>query len=443
MEQEHTQREESQQEDVTTENIAERIAAEFEKVVDIDETLLNNYANVLGSMNTKARDALLKELKKNFDERLFPLLKVMANHEQNSIAESGINWLGKIQSFEAAQLLAEIDAEHPDKKLRKAARKSLYKLRSAGIEVETSHKPLLSETKHTRYKSMISAIDGTGTQLIILTQEMLAGDLHLLQIVASEEEGITDCVSRRGFSKKMFSKLPETFALQMGGVGPMMAEADYDYAVSRVLEAEMRSVDPPEEYLASKDLFELEDAEPVQNPVYQMLDAENLKEQPYFLRVSEELFQDDIFLGWHLPLDELGDYAQEILDQEDTVLELSEQFQHERHEEVYRKIIESKFDDSLLRNLKQRLEHTAYLYLLKEREEDAKKALAAALHLEGTPEKLKAHPFVHELITVSLDATQYILEEGYNPEEIERDEYVLGRDDEGEIVVEFIQQGAM
>lgn len=428
--------------DITAENIAERITAELEKVVDLDEELLGRYVDFLGTMKTKDTEAMLKQLKNNFGERMLPLLETMAHHEQKSIAELGINGLGKIQSFKSAQILAEIDETHPDKKLRKAARKSLYKLKSAGIEVETSHKPLLAESKHQRYKSLISAIDGTGTQLLILTQEMLAGDLHLLQVVASDKEGITDCVSRRGFSKKMFAKLPETFSRQMGGYGPMLVEADYDYAMSLVLDAEALSEeDTPDEYLASKDLFELNEAQAVENPVYQMLDAENLKNQPYFLRVSAELFQDETFLSWHLPLDELSAYAQELLDQEDSVLELSPQFQQERREEVYQRLITEKFDEEALKQLKRRLEIMAYVFMLRENEEDAKKALTAAVTLEKTAStQLKRHPFLRELILISLEAAEYVIEDGYNPEELERGEYVVARNEEGEIVVEFIEE---
>jgi hypothetical protein len=223
----------------------------------------------------------------------------------------------------------------------------------------------------------------------------------------------------------------------------MLVEADYDYAMSLVLDAEALSEeDTPDDYLASKDLFGLHEAQAVENPVYQMLDAENLKNQPYFLRVSAELFQHDTFLSWHLPLDEIGEYGQELLDQDDTVLELSPQFQQERKEEVYQKLIEEKFDEEVLKRLTRRLEIMAYIFMLQENEDDAKKALTAAVTLENaTDTQLKQHPFLRELIVVSLEAAEYVIEEGYNPEELERGEYVVGRNEEGEIVVEFVEGG--
>jgi hypothetical protein len=317
--------------ELSAETIEAQITSELAKVVGIDQDRLEQYVSFLGTMPAEDVAALLQKLKEDLGEQLLPLLERMAHHAQKTLAEIGIEKLGAIQSFKAAQLLSELNDSHPDKTLRKAARKSLYRLRSAGIEVETSHKPLLGESKHTRYKTLMSAVDGSGAQLIIFSEEMLAGDLQLLQVLANDEKGVTECYSRRGITKKMFAKLPETFASQTGGASPMFVEADLDYSMSLVLEAERLNASTdqllPDEYVSMKEFFGLDQAQPIDNPVYKVLDAANLKNQPYFLRTSEELFKNEMFLSWLLPINETGQYAQEVLDQDDTVLELSPQFQ--------------------------------------------------------------------------------------------------------------------
>ncbi|GAK61446.1 hypothetical protein U27_01346 [Candidatus Vecturithrix granuli] len=427
--------------EITTENIGQLIAEELEKVVGLDETVLAQYAAFLENMKAQETETLLATLKKDLDEKLLPFLELMVQQGSSKIAEAGIGVMGKIQSFKAAQFLAEINESHPDKTLRKAARKSLYKLKSAGIEVEMTHKPLLGEIKHQRYKSLISPIDGTGTQLIMLTQEMLAGDLHLLQVVASDEQGIVECSSRRGLTKKMFAKLPETFARQTGAKSAMFVEADYDYAMTLISEAEAITEVIPEEYTDNKELFELEQAQSVENPVFKMLDVENLKDQPYFLRTSADLFQNDVFLSWHLPVNETAEYAQELLDQQDSVLELSPQFQQQRKEDVYLKVIESSITEEFLKRLQRRLQIMAYIFMTNENEENAKKALAAAVTLPETPsERLKDHAFLRQLLLISLEATQYVLEEGYDPGELKREDYIVTRGEEGKIIVEFVQE---
>lgn len=426
---------------ITTDNIGALIAEELKKVVGLDETVLTEYTTFLENMPIGEIETLLGTLKKDLDEKLLPFLELMTQQGSSKVAAAGILSLGKIQSFKAAQFLAELNASHPDKSLRKAARKSLYKLRSAGIEIELTHKPLLGELKHQRYKGLISPVDGTGTQLVMLTQEMLAGDLHLLQVVTSDEQGIIECSSRRGLTKKMFAKLPETFALQTGANSAMFVEADYDYAMTLILEAETLTETIPEEYTENKELFELAQAQPIENPVFRMLDVENLKNQPYFLRTSADLFQNDVFLSWHLPVNETAEYAQELLDQQDSVLELSPQFQQQRKEEVYLKIIASSVTEEFLKHLQRRLYIMTYIFLTQNNEEDAKKAMAAAMTLPETPqERLKDHAFLRQLLLVSLEATQYVLEEGYDPGELKREDYIVTRDQEGKIVVEFVQK---
>ncbi len=425
---------------LSAETIADTLSQELGKVVGLDQNLLEHCVEFLGSMKNKEVQATLKALKNSLGEQLLPLLEIMAQHNNAAVAELGINGMGTIQSFKAAQLLADINEHHADKKLRKAARKSLYKLKSVGIEIETTHKPLLGESKHQRYKALMSPVDGSGTQLIMLTQETIAGDLHFLQVVASDEEGIVECSARRGMTKKMFEKLPENFARQMGSDEPMLVETAYDYAMSLALSAEEHSEPVPDEYLENKKLFELDQAQPMQNPIYQQLDVEHLKEHPYFLRTSEELFQNDHFLSWHLPLGEMGEYAQDMLDQDDTVIELSPQFQHERKEDVFQKIVDAKLNEEMLLRLQHRLEIMAFILMQQDKEDDAKKALTAAVTLNETSrERLKDHPFLHQLISISLAAAQYVIEDGYDPTEIAREEYYLRRDEAGAIVVEFIE----
>ncbi len=431
--------------DLSAETIEARILAELAKVVGIDQEILKTYVEFLGTLKTGAVESMLKTLKDHLGEQLLPLLETMAYCPQKTIAEIGIGKLGTIHSFKAAQLLSDINDSHPDKKFRKAARKSLYKLQSAGIEIETSHKPLLGESKHQQYKSLISAVDGTGTQLIILSEEMLAGDLHLLQVIVSDEKGITECFSKRGTTKKMFAKLPETFARETDAMNPMFVEADYDYALSLVLDAERVSNDIaqelPESYVSMKEFFGLDQAQSVENPIYKVLDAENLKNQPYFLRTSEDLFQHSTFLSWLLPLKEMGEYAQEILDQEDSVLELSPQFQQERKEDVYQKVIEAHFGEEAVKQLQRRLEIMAYIFYLQKNEEEAKRALAAALaFIDMSKAALKRHPFLRRLILDSIEAARYVIENGYDLEDLEREEYLIGRNENGEIVVEIIEE---
>jgi hypothetical protein len=432
---------------VTADTIESLIATELAKVVDIDATLIEHYVAFLGTLSAHALDALLKALNARLGEQLLPLLEAMARSQQFAVAEAGILQLGKIHSFKAAQFLSALNESLSDKKLCKAARKSLYKLQSAGIEVETSQKPLLGEIKHTPYKAMVSAMDGTGAQLIMLSEEMLAGDLHLLQVVLNDEKGITEGFSRRGITKKMFAKLPETFGRGVKA-GPMLVEVEYAYALSLIADAEAQNVltqeDLPEEYTSMRAFFGCDQVAPgAANPIYSALNVGHLKESPHYLTASADLFKQQAFLSWLLPIKEMGTFTQELMDKEDSVLELSPQFKQEQKEEIYQKIIAAHFGEDAMKRLQRRLEIMAYLFFRQNDEESAKQALTAALAFTGMPsEALKTHPFLHTLITDSIEIARDVIEDGYDPEEFEREHYIVYRDDEGKLVVEPVEEEA-
>ena len=90
---------------------------ELEKVVGIDQEQLQAQIAFLTTLKTKEIDGLLKSLKKALGEKLLPLLELMTQQEQAATAELGINALGTIHSFKAAQILSDIHESSTDKKL--------------------------------------------------------------------------------------------------------------------------------------------------------------------------------------------------------------------------------------------------------------------------------------------------------------------------------------
>jgi hypothetical protein len=108
---------------------------------------------------------------------------------------------------------------------------------------------------------------------------------------------------------------------------------------------------------------------------------------------------------------------------------------------VYQKVIDAHFGDAALKRLQRRLGIMAYLLLQQKNEEAAKQALAAALAFDDTPKAmLKTHPFLKRLILDSIQVTQDVLEDGYIPEEIEKDKYLIRRNEQGELTVQFLEE---
>ena len=82
----------------------------------------------------------------------------------------------------------------------------------------------------------------------------------------------------------------------------------------------------------------------------------------------------------------------------------------------------------------------AYLYMVQEDEENAKRALAAAMELPGmSSAALKGHPFLRQLIVASVEVAQDVIEDGYDPSDLGREDYMLTRDEDGKFVAQLFE----
>jgi hypothetical protein len=83
------------------------------------------------------------------------------------------------------------------KPLAKAAKKALYQLRSLGVAVperriESAPTPPVPPAPQTEeLPSLLSAVSGMGEQAVVIPRTVRGGGLEILQIVASDEKGVT------------------------------------------------------------------------------------------------------------------------------------------------------------------------------------------------------------------------------------------------------------
>lgn len=394
-----------------TEELKEQITEELMKITDIDEGKLSGYIKSLEELDDTELNELIVELSKELEERFLPFLALMGQGANTRIAFTAIESLGGLQSQKSVDILTQIAEGHLDKKIRKSARKSLFRLQSAGLAVKKLLDPDVARSRerkarHKPYQALMSNVDGTGSQLVILAREMLAGDLHTLQVILNEKEGIKDCHAVRGLTKKSFARFIETMLDKVQEENPfemILEKIDYNYGIRLLTEAEKLNealgTEVPAAYLSVKELF-LESADPtVPNPIYRELDAEQIKAQSYFLSNSVELIVHPLLQSWMFDPKEIKKYVEELEKQEETVLELSPQFTKEREDAVFDQALLELFDETRKTLYKERLEKTAYLLFLQGEPEEAKKALAAAIALDPqTGVRIKDHPLMVELV---------------------------------------------
>jgi hypothetical protein len=391
--------------------LKKQITEELMKITDIDEEKLSGYIKFLENLDEIPLNNLIQGLTRELEEKALPFLSLLGRSPQSKLSQKALESLGSIQSQKSVDILTQIAETHPDKKVRKSARTSLYKLQSAGLAVRRPLDPEVARSrerkvKHKPYEAMMSNVDGAGFQFVILAREMFAGDLYILQSVISEEEGLKECHGMRGLTKKSFVRFIDTLTeriRQEGLPNLTLVKIDYNYGVRLIVEAEKLNktlgTEVPSAYLSVKELF-LESADPtVPHPIYQVLDAEKIKSQPHLLSSSAELISHPLLESWFFAPEKIKNYANELKKQEETVLELSPQFIKEREEAIFDQALSALFDDKHKLLYKERLEKTAYILFTRGETEEAKKALAAALALDPQSRiPVKNHPLIVELV---------------------------------------------
>jgi hypothetical protein len=400
-----------QSETENTEKLKKQITEELLKITDISEEKLSVFIKSMETLDDKVLEDLITQLIKELEEQSLPLLSAMGRSPNTRVSLFAIENLGRIQSQKSVDILSQIAVEGQlDKKIRKAARTSLHRLHAVGLVVKKVVDPAIAKSrerkvKHKPYQAVMSNVDGAGSQLIILAREMFAGDLHILQAVINEQDGLKECHAKRGLTKKILARLIDTMpevAREQDAPYTVLVKIDYNYGTRLIIEAEKRteSLGNPisQEYRSVKEIF-LESADPtVQNPVYRELEAEKIKTQSYLLTRSADLVKHPLIEGWLFDSDKIEKYAEELEQQEETVLELSPQFVKEREDSVFDRALLELFDEKQRAFYKERLEKTAYILFIQEEIEEAKKALAAALALDlQAGVSIKNHPFITEL----------------------------------------------
>ncbi|HME91501.1 MAG TPA: hypothetical protein VKE49_08760 [Myxococcaceae bacterium] len=107
--------------------------------------------------------------------------------------------------------LADQLSSSAHKAIAKAAKKSLYQLRSLGVSpperAETRAAPAAPVAPAEELPSLLSAVTGEGQQALVIPRVLRGGGLELLQIITSDEKGITgftaDEIGRSAYRKHL------------------------------------------------------------------------------------------------------------------------------------------------------------------------------------------------------------------------------------------------
>lgn len=332
-----------------------------------------------------------------------------------------IEALGASRDAAAGRVLGALAVGAADKDARKAARRALHRLRSAGIAVavpvpaEPGPAPAREPEGSQPLRALVSAADGVGSRLLWLAYERPGGGLLTFNLVLNDIVGVKDMLveetTRRRFERRLDEWVERT--------GNTTTDIPFEYALSLVAEglalnAESGFPVPRELVIHRAQLGELPPP-PTSALIHQHVSRGQAFLMPSLVEESVRLLDEQPEMaGWLFSYGEVERFMREYRQAEESRLILTSEPPEVRRERVLDSAMDALFTPAVRRGLRRRLEETAYIFWQSGRERAARQAVAAAFAIPDSG-SVRAHPLLREMTLRSIILAAEVARSGMPP----------------------------
>jgi hypothetical protein len=340
-----------------------------------------------------------------------PLLPQLIGHAAPVPLSAVVEALSTMATPEAAALLAQVAATTDVKEVQKAARRALYRLKTMGVDTESvrvqePRKSVLEVPKLPIVIALASQIDFAGNRALYLARRRPFSGLVLVSLIINDQRGVLDChafpVTKKELTRIVadiqaddrltHAELPPTYAQQL-------VEEGYRRNLST-------GTPVPQDFQGLHDLIGMPDTPWEQGPIYHLISPEEMHGQPAWLSLSGQLLDVKEFQGWHVPPEAVQKYREEVRRTAESPIIVSPALQQERLQGMQQHTLREIFDPDTCARYRSRLEEMAYLLWQTKRPDEAKRAFASALALQGERVDSAEHPFLRALLTRSIEMAE-------------------------------------
>jgi hypothetical protein len=327
--------------------------------------------------------------------------------------------LSTMATPEAATLLTQIAATTNAKEVQKAARRALYRLKTMGVDTESvrvgePRKSVLEVPKLPIVIALASQIDFAGNRALYLARRRPFSGLVLVSLIISDQHGVLDC---------------NAFPVTKKELGRIIADIQADdrlthvelpstYAQQLVEESYRRNLSTgtpvPQDFQGLHDLIGMPDTPWERGPIYHLINPTEIRGQAAWLSLSGQLLDLREFQGWHVPPEAVQKYREEVRHTAESLIIVSPALQQERLEGTQKRALRGIFDPDTCTRYRLRLEEMAYLLWHTKRPDEAKRAFASALALQGEGVDPAEHPFLRALFTRSVEMAEALEQQDTN-----------------------------
>jgi hypothetical protein len=351
--------------------------------------------------------AALRSLVEGAGEAVVPLARALTERAPDRTPEIA-ETLSGVASLEVGKFLLELLSEAQDKGVAKAVRRSLARLRQAGVKIEVPSEgaPVFRPPERARPQAYVTGIDGEGARLVFLVQPRVPHGVQFFEALISDGRGLIEFkgyeTHQRGVEKYLAS-LREQPRLLFTATTPSYARL----LLHEALECNVRSGTrvPPgaSELRPSWDVGDEPPGPPPEIPTGE--ETEDLKSA---LTSSARLLDHEGLRGWYINPDLVRPTMERVREATASKILLTPLQKQERLASLVREATDEIFGESLAGSARaryvRRLSETAYLLAAHGELGAAAQARAAAAHLGDAGSRASLNPFAYALVekTVSI-----------------------------------------
>ena len=342
----------------------------------------------------------LRSLAQDDPDAALSLIEVLTAAPPWPLAGAAAESLGEVRLPAAAHLANALATGERPREVRRRARRALHRLKQAGIHADSAPRDEPAGAPVATGPAFLSSCDPDGARLLWLALDIPGSGRSAANGVVYDSGRLQSFTITRQSRAEFDQEVARTRSEMEARGTFLVTEVPVPYALHLLTSAAQAAIAQqrgvPADY-AVYGRYLAGPEEPPLPPVYDYLQATEVRFRPDLLDRSPEVFDEPEMRGWHLPEDVVSPIATVFREQETSTLSLPPEAERDRLSAALRQVVTSEFHSEQGVRWRRRLEEMAYHFVRHDRRWPAQLALAAALALEPEGAPPEEHPWALRL----------------------------------------------
>ena len=350
----------------------------------------------------------LRSLAEDDPDAALSLIEELAAAPPWPLAGAAAEALGTVRLPAAAHLASALATGERPREVRRGARRALHRLKQAGIYADAASRDESAGAVAAPVATgpaFLSSCDPNGARLFWLALDIPGSGRSAANGVVYDSGRLHSFTITRQSRAEFDQEIARTRSEMAARGAFLVTEVPVPYVLHLLTSAAQAAIAQqrgvPADY-AVYGRYLAGPPEPPPSPVYDYLQATEVRFRPDLLDRSPEVFDEPEMRGWHLPEEVISPLTTVFRDRETSTLSLPPEAERDRLSAALRQVVTSDFHGEQGVRWRRRLEEMAYHFVRHDRRWPAQLALAAALALDPEGASPEKHPWVLRLVQRSL-----------------------------------------